>query len=384
VQCVTDGTGAITLDISQLPLPFHQPNGPQLTISLAGLSSFFDFDILAPYSEPSLAYTLGNTIGLGNCTSSTSPECQPLQIVISSSSSSSSSRSSQSSSISISLENLAVSLDLLAKLNLNSFFDLQVGQVGVKGCIVSSFEALQISTLNASLSSASVEINKGTERSRVITNGVSFVLNFLTNSLKLAQLNEQIAAQLSQSSEVCANGGVMPSGSGDTSSHLPPWEWQLSLIVVSGVIALGILSASYYFYGRTGTKTQLRAIFGKFSLLGAGEQVKMKKKQKRSWLATATSSLVRTTNGMRRTFPVGSHSQQRQSSRYSEIRGFHSGYASCSRCAFLSTSPCSLTRTPLRMLWLSLLQQATALSRRRKSTSLSLRLAAPCKTCGVY
>jgi len=272
VQCVTDGTGAITLDISQLPLPFHQPNGPQLTISLAGLSSFFDFDILAPYSEPSLAYTLGNTIGLGNCTSSTSPECQPLQIVISSSSSSPSSSSSQSSSISISLENLAVSLDLLAKLNLNSFFDLQVGQVGVKGCIASSFEALQISTLNASLSSAIVEINKGTERSRVITNGVSFVLNFLTNSLKLAQLNEQIAAQLSQSSEVCANGGVMPSGSGDTSSHLPPWEWQLSLIVVSGVIALGILSASYYFYGRTGTKTQLRAIFGKFSLLGAGEQ----------------------------------------------------------------------------------------------------------------
>lgn len=84
LDCITDGTGTLSLAIKSWNL------------DIAGLNSFYNLSVLAPYTPGAASYepyNLQNTIGLGGCPTNTDSESSvcssptPLQIVLTSNSS---------------------------------------------------------------------------------------------------------------------------------------------------------------------------------------------------------------------------------------------------------------------------------------------------------
>lgn len=235
INCLSDNTGTFSFTVKDWE------------VLITGLNTFSNFSILdyRPFEANNKDYDLDNVIGLKNFIVKASNRKtstlrslmaslhMPTSALYSDPSYSSFSPSttlvslSQSlpdnilppnSVITFSLYSFVFHLDLMIQENINKLLNLQTHQLQVNGCIDSTLEAAQISSLSMNLESAYLLITSdGRDKYDIDLSSLfrSFFDAF-SSLLALQTLNNNIAHQLSSSSEVCAEGGVSPDSTDDT------------------------------------------------------------------------------------------------------------------------------------------------------------------------
>eukprot|EP01038_Epipyxis_sp_PR26KG_P004475 gene4475-6326_t len=255
VNCATDGTGEVTITANKQ------------IIEIKGLNSFYDLKIVKPFEDNTKPYALQNAVGLGYCESD---RCTPFEIAVTTENSMDKLQQlflpTPSINVNFLSHNLHINLDLLMQVDLNAIKNLQYKQIGVKGCMGSTFSAFDIETLALSLTDAELVTKSGSNKN--ITKEVKSLFKFLSSSRVLSRINDNFAMKLSQASDVCENGGVQPDSNDDIipvsdsgSNSNKDWEWELAVLVGCSVASLCGLLWAYQHWGKDSRLSCLRNIF---------------------------------------------------------------------------------------------------------------------------
>jgi hypothetical protein len=248
VDCATNKTGRAIFNVGHWNL------------SIANLDTFYEFESLYPFVDPSKSYDIGTTISVGQCRSGS--KCRPLTFslkkVLSLLSSQQASLSSSLSSmetflssltmVSMQMSNLSMNLDTTVKFDMNAFKNLQVFQLDVKGCVASSVEMIKINSMSVEADdiSTSYTIN-GKTVTKNITSITPLLISPSIDTFTLADLmNSFIENGLSTSSATCANGGVPDSITDDDDSSNSS-QTMITVIAAAGGGIL-VLSTLFMFY----------------------------------------------------------------------------------------------------------------------------------------
>lgn len=269
IACLTNHTGTLTLAPS---------SSDKYAVQISNLDSFYQFSFLVPPANTSAPdpdpNTLLTTIGLGSCINTTSnTDCLPLKISIMDPTLLSLLAPSSPFGTGpgpilppgwgaeMSLTNLTLTLDLILQLSKGVLGDLQVQQIGTKGCLASAASAVALSSLTASAAAGTLTLlSPNRDGTRDVSNGLDKILAFLSSPGLVTRINTNIAGILSDAPAICANGGVIPFSDDEVPSSLPGdgnsevlTTWQIGLLAAAGGVLLAV-SAMYYMYRRRKNK----------------------------------------------------------------------------------------------------------------------------------
>eukprot|EP01039_Chlorochromonas_danica_P003589 gene3589-3930_t len=259
MSCATEGTGSVSFSTRFLE------------IELAGLDSFYGFQLFAPiFNDSQKVYNLETSLAAGYCPST--PEdgtCKPFSVKVSlnpatlmqtqsSPSSSSSSHSlgftmpNHTLEVVLSVNNFELSVDNFIKMDMNALRELNFKQLAVSGCKASTLQSYVFETVDMNVTRADVMFRDGTIDKNV-TSSIQKLLDFITRDEIVENKNADIANELTNAGPTCANNGVKPSSvepSDSSSSDTMDWKWELFILAAGCVISLSCLLMAYHYWGK--------------------------------------------------------------------------------------------------------------------------------------
>jgi hypothetical protein len=156
--------------------------------------------------------------------------------------------SENTTEIELEMKNFLLYVDVYAKMDKMALLDLQSSQLGVLGCVGSTFDTIQINSVYTNLSQVQLNINYG-DLSFDATNVTNKVLPYIEDFI-MKRLNKKVETMLSHASEVCANDGNVVLSDDNYGSNDSDDE-SLSPLVIGVVITAAIILAilvAYYSY----------------------------------------------------------------------------------------------------------------------------------------
>ena len=237
INCVTGDTGTVTFTLSPT-----SPIFAEWTVTLSGLNSFFDFALVYPIlDEP---FDLGSLLGLGKCASPNSTTgCTPAVLTLQGI------ENDIPVHVSFSLVNLSVYVDMLVEWDTYAMKSLTWAQYKTTGCVMSTMDALSVSAMQLAVSDAKFFfLNETAEVS--VMGIVQRVFDALTSTATLDSLNNALNTVLLDSNSKC-DGSYNPIEGDDDKNRrnffsLISWQWKLSILCVSCVLAMSLLFWNFY------------------------------------------------------------------------------------------------------------------------------------------
>ena len=240
VNCLTNDSGTTLPLILPLRNTTTISSEYNLELELGGLNSWYLLNLLLPTVNDD--FSLHSEIGLGVCTTSNDASCMSPFTFILGKGLTSGQLTSGRGYVETAISNLSVSSSSLIKMNRDTLYDLRVGQVVVKGCMLSTIDIFSITSLIVELDDiAVIFVNQdGQNKTQDLTYMVSTHLSTLFDKL-VPKINDYVSTQLQLASETCADGGVTPSSGGQASvkiSEKMDWKWQIGLISLGSFLVL--------------------------------------------------------------------------------------------------------------------------------------------------
>lgn len=288
-NCLTSDTGAVQWK------SFYLPFFGNISIQLSGLNSFYSMHILEPFSDINhqiQPYSLHSGVGIGYCDPGThlninGGACSPFEVIMSfagnseagrrlreiilpspslSSLSSVSSTSrvvdekrlissltdSSDYSVALSMMNMSLSLQSLLEVNLDTLVDMTIDDLETRGCVEGSIDMATLQSLDLTVAEIeAILISPGSNSTVDLTAQITALLPSL-DVLLLSLVNEQLAQTLSDDTQMCSNGGTMPSShdNADSDQGELAWEWQLGLISMGSILLLAVYALSHRYLDR--------------------------------------------------------------------------------------------------------------------------------------
>lgn len=241
MTCITNGTGELTIHISNSGTMSNSSTESGWSITLFGLDSFYQFALLYPLSgQP---YNLGNQLGMGLCDSTS---CNPFGLTVTGL------LGPKPIYLSVEMENLSLFVNLLFIIDKNAIYDLTIAQTQTEGCYMTAADELLIYSVLMSISSAELYLQEGNV-SLNLTDAVDYIIDHIVGTGGIVTtVNENFQEILSTADEKCA-GEYVPGGEDDDSnsnskdSH--PWTWQIAIVMVGCLLSLIFLIYIYHAYG---------------------------------------------------------------------------------------------------------------------------------------
>jgi hypothetical protein len=227
ISCATNGTGMATLT-----------KDGAFSLTLSGLNSLYDFNILMPVaSQP---YELYNSIGIGYCPNSA--DCNPFGLDFKGT------LKGKPFELKLILENTALSLGLLIEMNQNDVANLQLQTFEHKGCKMTTMDALSVYDLDLTASRGELIINGQRQIDQNITKILDMIFGLLSGDKTVAKINSKLAQKMEESVYVCADAPI-PDSTASASGADNDIKWQLPLIYAAvGLICTIIIGLHYYYF----------------------------------------------------------------------------------------------------------------------------------------
>lgn len=155
--------------------------------------------------------------------------------------------------ISVNLSHLYIYADVLAQMNQNKLFNLQLGQLMVGGCLESTMSTMALRALQMGVVDSRMLLtsNGVTKFSRDISYVVGLVMRGVNTPITMTKINDFLSTSISKSNAVCANNGVAVAGMNDVPPpHVPdagtPEDTMAGTIVMVSIIVLAYVAYELY------------------------------------------------------------------------------------------------------------------------------------------
>jgi len=228
-ECLTNGTGLVHEQVEV------SGAAPPLDVTLFGLMTFFEMDLLRP--SPANAYLLTNLLGVGGRDGALgsgfvglAAQNESFGLVVD---------VPNGFAAEVALQNLALGLDVTTEVNRTKLFNLTVGQLQTPSCIASSMDEFVIDAFSADFSSVTLGLQQD---GQVYTSDLTAVLRDLLSYAEdhgaLEMANAAILQNLEESQRRCAEGQSNADEGSTAGDEDDASVWNLLIVCLLGLVLL--------------------------------------------------------------------------------------------------------------------------------------------------